>query len=83
MTICKDEVMAWQTCIAACICVYIIWYIKCKIYCKKKTNLDWSVHVGLFITQHNLPGDSDSIEEVVDESHVVDESVHVAGAQHK
>lgn len=41
------------------------------------------MHIWLFITQDNLPGDSDSIEEVVDESHVVDESVHVAGAQHQ
>ena len=30
-----------------------------------------------------MPSDSDSIEEVVDEAHVVDESVHVAGAQHE
>ena len=41
------------------------------------------MHVGLFNAQHNLPGDSDSIEEVVDEAHVVDEGVHVAGAQHE
>lgn len=41
------------------------------------------MHVGLFNTQHNLPGDSDSIEEVVDEAHIVDEGVHVAGAQHE
>lgn len=41
------------------------------------------MHVGLFNTQDNLPGDSDSIEEVVDEAHIVDESVHVTGAQHK
>lgn len=48
-----------------------------------QADLDWSVHIWLFITQDNLPGDSDSIEEVVDEAHVVDESVHVAGAQHQ
>lgn len=48
-----------------------------------QADLDWSVHVWLFDTQDNLPGNSNSIEEVVDEAHVVDESVHVAGAQHK
>lgn len=48
-----------------------------------QTHLDWPVHVGLFDSQDNLPSDSDSIEEVVDEAHVVDESVHVTGAQHK
>lgn len=61
-------------------------YESSLFYKKKKTHktyLDWSVHVGLFNTQHNLPGDSDSIEEVVDEAHVVDEGVHVAGAQHE
>lgn len=41
------------------------------------------MHVGLFNTQDNLPGDSDSIEEVVDEAHIVDEGVHVTGAQHE
>lgn len=41
------------------------------------------MHVGLFNTQNNLPGDSNSVEEVVDEAHVVDEGVHVTGAQHK
>lgn len=41
------------------------------------------MHVGLFDSQDNLPGDSDSIEEVVDKAHVVDERVHVAGAQHE
>lgn len=48
-----------------------------------ETDLDWPVHVGLFNTQNNLPCNSDSIEEVVDEAHVVDEGVHVAGAQHE
>ena len=33
--------------------------------------------------QDNLPGDGNSIEEVVDEAHIVDESVHVTGAQHE
>lgn len=47
------------------------------------THLDWSVHIWLFNTQHNLSGDGDSVEEVVDEADVVDESVHVTGAQHK
>jgi len=41
------------------------------------------VQVRLSDTQDNLPGDSDSVEEVVDEAHVVDEGVHVAGAQHE
>lgn len=50
---------------------------------KVKTHLNWPVHVRLLDTQDNLPGNSHSIEEVVDESHVVDEGVHVAGAQHE
>lgn len=41
------------------------------------------MQVGLFNTKDNLPSDSHSIEEVVDEAHIVDEGVHVAGAQHK
>lgn len=41
------------------------------------------MHVRLFDTQHNLPSNSDSVEEVVDEAHIVDERVHVAGAEHK
>lgn len=45
--------------------------------------LDGSIHVGLFDAQHNLPGDSDAIEEVVDETHVVYEGVNVTGAQHQ
>lgn len=48
-----------------------------------KTYLNWPVNVGLLVTQDNLPGDSDSVEEVVDEAHVVDERVHVTGAQHE
>lgn len=48
-----------------------------------QTHLDWPVHVGLFNAQNNLPGDGNSIEEVVDEAHVVNESVHITGAQHK
>lgn len=46
-------------------------------------HLDWSVHVGLFNAQDNLPGNSDPVEQVVDEAHVVDERVHVAGAEHE
>lgn len=45
--------------------------------------LDRSMQVGLFDAQHNLPGDSDPIEEVVDETHVVYEGVNVTGAQHQ
>lgn len=41
------------------------------------------MHVGLFKAQDDLPSDSDSVEEVVDEADVVDESVHVTGAQHE
>lgn len=48
-----------------------------------QTHLDWSVNVRLFNTQDNLPGDSDSVEEVVDKAHIVDEGVHITGAQHK
>lgn len=48
-----------------------------------KTHLDWPVHVRLFNTQNNLPSNSHSIEEVVDEAHIVDEGVHVAGAEHE
>lgn len=46
-------------------------------------HLDWSVHIRLLNTQDNLPGNSDSVEQVVDEAHVVDERVHVAGAEHE
>lgn len=41
------------------------------------------MHVGLFDTQYNLAGDSDAVEKVVDETHVVNEGVNVAGAQHQ
>lgn len=41
------------------------------------------MNVGLFVAQDDLPGNSDSVEEVVDEAYVVDESVHVTGAQHE
>lgn len=41
------------------------------------------MHVWLFNPQHNLPGNSDTVEEVVDEAHIVDECVHVTGAQHQ
>lgn len=39
--------------------------------------------VRLFNTQDNLPSNSHSVEEVVDEAHIVDEGVHVAGAEHE
>ena len=48
-----------------------------------KAHLDWPMHVWLFEAQDDLPGNSDPVEEVVDEAHVVDESVHVTGAQHE
>lgn len=41
------------------------------------------MHVGLFDTQHDLPSYGDTIEEVVDETHVVYEGVNVTGAQHQ
>jgi len=41
------------------------------------------VDVGLFDAQHDLPGDGDAVEEVVNEAHVVDQRVDVAGAQHQ
>ena len=39
--------------------------------------------VGLPDAQDNLPGDCDSVEEVVDEADVVDERIHITGAQHQ
>lgn len=45
--------------------------------------LDRSIHVRLFDAQHNLPSNSDAIEEVVDETHIVYEGVNVTGAQHQ
>lgn len=47
------------------------------------THFDWSWHVGLLDAQDDLPGDRDTVEEVVDEAHVVDKCVHVTGAQHQ
>lgn len=44
--------------------------------------LDGSMYVGLFDAQHNLPGDGDAVEEVVEETHVVYEGVNITGAQH-
>lgn len=41
------------------------------------------MQVGLLDAQHNLPGDGDAVEEVVDETHVVYERVNVTGAQHQ
>lgn len=51
--------------------------------CAAHVYLDWLIHVGLFNAQDNLPGNSDPVEQVVDEAHVVDERVHVAGAEHQ
>ena len=45
--------------------------------------LDGTMHVRLFDAQHNLPGNSDAIEEVVDETHIVYEGINVTGAQHQ
>lgn len=45
-------------------------------------HLDRSMHVGLFDTENNLPSNSDPVEQVVDETNIVDEGVDVAGAQH-
>ena len=33
--------------------------------------------------QDDLSGNGDSIEEVVDEANIVDEGVHITGAQHQ
>lgn len=41
------------------------------------------MNVGLFNAKDNLPGNSDPVEQVVDEAHVVDERVHVARAEHE
>lgn len=57
-------------------------WVHMKLFCLS-LYLDGSIHVRLFDAQHNLPGDSDTIEEVVDKSHVVYEGVNVAGAQHQ
>lgn len=46
-------------------------------------HLDWPMQVGLSDAQDNLPGDSDAIEEVINETHVVYEGVNVTGAQHQ
>lgn len=40
------------------------------------------MHVGLFEAENNLPGNSDPVEQVVDETHIVDEGVDVTGAEH-
>lgn len=48
-----------------------------------KANLDRPVHVWLFNSQYNLSSNSDTIKEVVDEAHIVYESVHITGAQHE
>lgn len=41
------------------------------------------MHSGLLDAQHNQSRYSDAIKEVVDEPHVVNEGVNVAGAQHQ
>ena len=48
-----------------------------------RLHLDGSIQVGFSDTQHNLPGDGDTVEQIVDESHVVYEGVNVNGAQHQ
>ena len=45
--------------------------------------LDGSIHFGLLYPQHNLPSNSNAVEEVVDEANVVYEGVDVTGAQHQ
>lgn len=42
-----------------------------KVKCCR-LHLDRSVHVGLFDAEHNLPCNSNPVEQVVDETHVVD-----------
>lgn len=41
------------------------------------------MHVGLFDAENNLPGNSNTIEQVVDEAHIVDEGVDVTSAKHQ
>lgn len=41
------------------------------------------MHVGFFDAENNLPGDSDPVEHVVDETHIVDEGVDVTRAEHQ
>lgn len=41
------------------------------------------MHVGLFDAENNLPGNSDTVEQVVDEAHIVDEGVDVTSAEHQ
>lgn len=48
-----------------------------------RSYLDGSMHAGLLNAQHNQSRDSDAVKEVVDEAHVVNEGVNVAGAQHQ
>lgn len=47
------------------------------------SNLDGTGHVGLLPAKNYLSSNCDPVEEVVDEAHVVDECVHVAGDQHQ
>lgn len=42
--------------------------------------LNGPMHVRPFVAQYNLPSNSDTIEEIVDETHIVYEGVNVAGA---
>lgn len=48
-----------------------------------RSYLDGSMHAGLLNTQRNQSRYGDAIKEVVDEPHVVNEGVNVAGAQHQ
>lgn len=45
--------------------------------------LDGSLQAGLLDAQHDQSRDGDAVKEVVDEAHVVNEGVNVAGAQHQ
>lgn len=45
--------------------------------------LDGSLQAGLLNAQHNQSRHSDAVKEVVDEAHIVDEGINVAGAQHQ
>lgn len=45
--------------------------------------LDGSLQAGLLNAQHNQSRYSDAVKEVVDEAHVVNEGINVAGAQHQ
>lgn len=61
----------------------MFWFCEHWLSVILRTYFNWPVHIWLFNPQHDLPRNSDTVEEVVDETHIVDECVHVTGAQHQ